>query len=325
MTWRSKLSLLALAWAGSPALAFEAQAVPFYESYPIQELQGAGGVKIAYKIIPLAGSARAVVIAQGFSETMVKYAELAWELRRAGYSVILYDHRGQGHSGRLNADPHKGYLDDFANLVADLKTVTETAARPLAHDLFLIAHSMGGGVGALYLAQHPDDFRKAILSAPMLAMPLPKWQRTPVLWLMGLCKLLHLDEFYVRGPSDPAKFTFATNLVTSDPERYEELQVKPARAQPQDQVWGITARWLYEAMTGIARARELAGKVQTPVVLLQAGDDRFVGGDGQDDFCAQATRCKILPLPGARHEIFSEQDRYRAPALAATLKFFAEP
>ena len=37
----------------------------------------------------------AVLIVQGFNETLHKYVEVVHELYSAGFSVALYDHRGQ--------------------------------------------------------------------------------------------------------------------------------------------------------------------------------------------------------------------------------------
>jgi len=41
----------------------------------------------------------AVLIVQGFNETLHKYVEVVHELYSAGFSVALYDHRGQVNNG----------------------------------------------------------------------------------------------------------------------------------------------------------------------------------------------------------------------------------
>lgn len=53
---------------------------------------------------------RVVVICPGRIESYVKYAELAYDLFHLGFDVLIIDHRGQGRSGRLLADPHLGQI-----------------------------------------------------------------------------------------------------------------------------------------------------------------------------------------------------------------------
>lgn len=63
---------------------------------------------------------RVVVICPGRIESYVKYAELAYDLFHLGFDVLIIDHRGQGRSGRLLADPHLGHVNRFNDYVDDL-------------------------------------------------------------------------------------------------------------------------------------------------------------------------------------------------------------
>ena len=325
MTWQLKLSLFVAALAAAPASGYDTRAVSFFDSGRAGQLLGAADVPLAYRVFEQNPPSRgAVVVATGFSETMRRYAEVALDLHRAGYTVILFDHRGQGQSGRMLTDRHKGYVDDFENYVQDLKTVFDELAKPRANErAYLLAHSMGGGVAARYLEEHPGDFRRATLSAPMLKIRMSSWLEVAAEWLMGLCSLIQFDEFYVRGPTPPSDYTSAVNQVTHDAERYEALQVEIARATPDEQVWGPTARWLHQAMNGSARARSEAHKVETPLLILQAGDDVFVTSEAQDDFCARVKHCTVMRFPTAKHEVLLETESIRSAALSSLLSFFA--
>lgn len=65
------------------------------------------------------------------------------------------------------ADKQKGYVADFEDYVVDLKQFHDQvimADQPAK--LFLLAHSMGGAISALYLERWPDDIKAAVLSSP---------------------------------------------------------------------------------------------------------------------------------------------------------------
>ncbi|HEV8689846.1 MAG TPA: alpha/beta fold hydrolase, partial [Ideonella sp.] len=112
------------------------------------------------------------MISNGRTETYLKYKELAFDLARARYSVYIHDHRGQGMSPRLftDADAHdKGHVERFDDYVEDLHAFVGQVVRPEQPGrLFLLAHSMGGGIAARYLQKYPDTFTAAALSSPML-------------------------------------------------------------------------------------------------------------------------------------------------------------
>ena len=74
-----------------------------------------------------------------------------------------------------------------------------------------------------------------------------------------------------------------------------------------------------------------AEKITTPVLLLQASEDRVVHNPAHDAF-SQAMALAGHPceggqpkrVQGARHEILFERDQLRAEALSAILRFFAQ-
>lgn len=48
-----------------------------------------------------------------------------------GFDVLIIDHRGQGRSGRLLADPHLGHVNRFNDYVDDLAAFWQQEVQPV--------------------------------------------------------------------------------------------------------------------------------------------------------------------------------------------------
>lgn len=71
-----------------------------------------------------------IVICPGRIESYVKYAELAYDLVHTGFDVLIIDHRGQGLSGRMLSDTHRGHVDNFSDYVDDLYVFRQQEVQP---------------------------------------------------------------------------------------------------------------------------------------------------------------------------------------------------
>ncbi len=301
---------------------FQREVVPFYEAGHPGFVRGENGVRLAYRSFIHPKARGAIVVANGYSENLHKYAEVAFDLYALGYSVFLFDHRGQGYSDHLLKDSHKAHTDDFENYVKDLQTIFQQVVKPRAQPpRFLIAHSMGGAIAARFLEEHPEGFQKVVLIAPMLGLTFPKWLESPLCSFLNLLSWLSIDTFFIRPPRDPASYTFATTEVTYSQARYETLNYTITAHEPEVHVWGLTARWLGQALNSGHRIENDATRIQTPILLLQAGKDSFVRADAQDQFCRLAGNCRLIRIPGALHEILMETDQIRTPAIKEIADF----
>ena len=139
------------------------------------------------------GSDKGIVISNGRTESFIKYKEVVYDLWHAGYSVYVFDHRGQGFSGRIlqpasegssseakRALREIGHVERFNDYVDDLKTFVDRVVKPDSNrNLALLTHSMGGAIASLYLQKHSGDFAAAVLMSPMHEpniSPLPRRQ-----------------------------------------------------------------------------------------------------------------------------------------------------
>ena len=99
---------------------------------------------------------------------------------------------------------------------------------------------------------------------------------------------------------------------------------------PVIQLGGITIKWLTESITALETIFAKISKIATPTLVIQAGSDKIVNNQVQDDFCQQLHQyhpqsCpngKPLVVKGAYHELFFESDVYRQQTLTAVVEWF---
>jgi acylglycerol lipase len=144
-----------------------------------------------------------LVFVHGFSDHINCYGILFPTLAAQGIAVHAYDQRGWGRSVRKPSDkgntgPTTRILDDLTNFIESLptpkneeaqtgtisqppqeaasttRTTTTTAPHPAGPPLFLMGHSMGGGIILTYASQGPTTTRRRIrgylAAAPYVAL-----------------------------------------------------------------------------------------------------------------------------------------------------------
>ncbi len=274
---------------------------------------GVDGVPIHYAVLRHPQERGAIALCTGRVETYLKYHELVDDLYRMGFSLYLWDHRGQGLSGRMLANPHVGHVARFDDYIADMHAFYQTRIAPAGHrHLALLGHSMGGAIATGYLQRYPDHFQAAALSAPMygIRLPAPKAVLQPLVTLMAAL----MPGRYVPGGSDYDPVRFEENELTGDARRYAEFRAL-YEAWPGVKLGDPSLGWLAQALRQIDRLATMT--VSVPILVMQAGDDNIVDNDAQSAFCARQPQHQLLTYPGARHELLIEQDPIRSAVLSA--------
>ena len=106
---------------------------------------------------PLEGEV--VVMVHGLSTPRVIFMQNVGALVEAGYRVLTYDHFGYGFSDRPNIKQGKQlYDDELTELLVALGIKTAVN---------LIGYSMGGGISAVFAANHPEQVKRLVLIAPV--------------------------------------------------------------------------------------------------------------------------------------------------------------
>ncbi|MCY7297151.1 alpha/beta fold hydrolase [Alteromonas sp. a30] len=299
---------------------------PFWEQNVVEtRFEGENGIQIfaAYLIHPTPKGS--IVISGGRTEAGVKFKELFYDLYQNGYSVFTADHRGQGLSGRMLKDPERGYVENFDLYVKDFKTFYDSIVLPNSKTLpFLLCHSMGSTIGALYAIKYPKDFQRIVFSSPMfgIAGPITQEQARKVISVVKrINRLFSRTPWYFFGQKPYANEFFITNNIVQSEIRFN-IHNNVFKEYPASRLGGVTVDWLDQALIAMDKILQQAHKITTPVLLIQAEGDSIIDNTSHQPVCSAMPNCLFEVIPGARHELFMEQDQYRTPTLEKALQFF---
>ena len=135
-----------------------------------------------------------------------------------------------------------------------------------------------------------------------------------------MMRVIGLGGSYVPGgdASVMQQRPFIGNLLTSDPVRYAR-NVAVLEAEPALAIGWPTVAWADSAfkMIGTLSEPSYPAKIRQPMLVIAAGHDQIVSTQAIDEFAARLRAGSHLIVPGARHELLMEQDRFRGQVLAA--------
>ncbi len=279
--------------------------------------QAADGLKIrwCYRPAPDTGSRGTIVLLNGRTEYLEKYAETTADLNRRGWSVYSMDWRGQGLSDRLTANRLKGHVGRFRDYLEDLDRFVDLVRRHGAAGPFmLMGHSMGGHIGLRFLRERRHPFVAAVVTSPMIDIELPAVPRRLLRGYVRAAVRLGFDQAYVPSGAAYVKKDrrFSDNPLTSDRERFQR-RLDEIAANPRLALGGVTYGWLDAAFRSIERvlAPGFARGLDLPLLIVRAAEDRIVSRAAQKHFCRRAPNCRLVDVPAARHELLVETDACR--------------
>ncbi|MEU4657565.1 lysophospholipase [Streptomyces sp. NPDC023723] len=222
------------------------------------------------------------LLVHGYGEHLGRYAGLAGVLTGHGGAVYGPDHLGHGRS-----DGERVLIEDFEDVVTDLRAVAELAGA--AHPglpVVVIGHSMGGLIAARYAQRHPAGLAALVLSGPVIGdWELPR-------------RLLALEQI-PDTPISPA-------ALSRDPAVGAAYAADPL-------VWhGPMKRPTVEAfVTTLKTVADGGGVGRLPLLWLHGTDDRLVPLTGSRPGVERLSGGELTEriYPGARHEVFLETHR----------------
>ena len=267
-----------------------------------------------------------ILIFPGRTEACEKYGLLADKFCAAGFCVVAIDWRGQGLSQRLGRDPRMGHVGRFSDYQRDVAALLAALSKLWLAECarYLLAHSMGGGIG-LRALQQGLHVRGVVFSAPMWGLALSKPAQLGVMAITGAARRLGLGQTYTPGYGAHSYLDtapFEGNVLTHDPEMFAYLK-RQVDCYPDLGLGGPSLHWLSEAMHEMAALRA-APLPQMPAMCFVGGAECVVDPAAMADVMARWKGGHLARLPDMRHEIFYEIPRGRNQAIDATLRLFAE-
>jgi len=255
-----------------------------------ETFKGVGDVDIFTRSWHPAESARAaVVIAHGFNSHSGQYDWVAEQLVARGFAVYALDHRGRGQSGgeRFHVAHFSDYVDDLATFIQLVKS--HEPGLPV----FLLGHSAGGVISALYALDHQSELAGLISESFAFELPAPGFALAALKGLSHLAPHLHVLKLknadFSRDPSIVA-------AMNRDPLIAGESETAQATA---------------ELIRADARVRTEFPRITLPLLIVHGTADKAAKATGSQFFYATAgAKDKTLKLyEGAAHDLLNDTVR----------------
>ena len=304
----------------------EEEAEPFLQRIRVSGMMKTTENKgLYYELYPQENAKGTIVVSYGFTESCLKYYELLYYFYREGYQAAIMDHRGHGRSMREVEDMTVVHVELFSRYVKDLHHFVEKKVKPMADGkpLYLFAHSMGGCIGTFYLEQYPDDFKRAVLTAPMLGVKLggcPAWAAR-VLCDMEVFRGKGTERLFTQSAFDPDE---SFEECSASSEARHAWYIKKRREDENYQTSSGSYYWGKEAINAgeFVVSRKQAEKVKASVLLFQAEYDSLVKPEPQDRFISRIADGRLVFVPGVRHEIYRAPNEVLQPYLEEIFRFY---
>jgi len=303
------------------------QPAPFYQDVALGPADGracwvtaSDGARLRVGLWP-SGDKGTILLFTGRTEYIEKYGRIAGDLNAMGYAVISIDWRGQGLSDRDLADHdlpdrNTGHIDDFLDYQLDVAAMLDCArAQNLPQPCYLLAHSMGGGIGLRSLMQDLP-VKAACFSAPMWGIALAGVMR-PVAWSTAwLAQSFRQGHRYIPSGKPETYINlaeFAGNQLTTDPEQFAYMK-NQTTTHPELALGSPSMTWLYMALI---EARDMAANPapDVPALTFLGTNERIVDTDPIHERMSGWPRGELVMIDGAEHEVLLETPAKRDPIL----------
>lgn len=234
-------------------------------------------------------SRQGVLVTPGFSEHIGRYEHVAKRWCEAGFTVGVYDPRGQGRSsGR------RGHVHRFSDFVTDLCAVRErfVEADAAFERPILFGHSMGALISTHAALEHPAHFRGLALASPFFGLATP-----PAAWRVWLGR--NLSGWW---PTFSNRSAIVPDKLTHDSERRLQIAGDPLAVRR------VTARWFTEMEAAHARVQAEWESLRLPVFCYAAGDDQVADVSQVERLFIRypASDRALRVAPGQYHELHHE-------------------
>jgi alpha-beta hydrolase superfamily lysophospholipase/precorrin-6B methylase 2 len=257
----------------------------------------------------------------------------SWEPAAPSDKAVIIVHRGHEHSGRAelqvndlgltdfwafswdarghgNSPGRRGFAESYYHLVKDLNTfvsfISEQHNIPI-ENIIILANSVGAVTTCAWVHDYAPRIRAMVLAAPAFRIRLYVPFAIPGLRLLLKIKPDAKISSYVKS-----------KMLTHDAEQAKDYDNDKLITRD------ISVKVLLGLHDTATRIIDDAGAIETPTLLLSAGDDWVVKNSSQRKFFERlSSAVKALKLyPGFFHAILYEKDR--AQPMATARRFILE-
>jgi len=231
-----------------------------------------------------------LLIVHGLAEHSGRYMNLVNHFVPLGYGLYGIDHLGHGRS-----DGTRVFVERFEDYTNTLKVYFDMIRRwQPRKPVFLVGHSMGGLISAVYLLDHQAELTGAVLSGVAVKVPS---NITSVILYVGKVLSALVPKFGLLGLDaagvcrDPA----VVQAYVSDPLVYTGK---------------TTARLAAEMLKAMQYVSAEASRITLPIMMVQGSADRLVDPAGSQMLYEAVSSAdkEIRIYDGFYHEVFNEPE-----------------
>lgn len=267
--------------------------------------EGPIGLRLHGRSWTVSGAKTCLIGVHGYSEHSACYRHLAEYFNELDCDVYWMDLPGHGLSEGRRSD-----ISDFNHYVESFdrffSLVEKTSA--ISPRLFF-AHSLGALVGIRFLQTRSSrSLQRVALSSPLLGLSSSAFHglgcilQNPV----GL-SLLQLITSILPNRTLPNERDLGGSVLTHDVEMQKRRAADPLIKS------AVTIHWTREFLKARRRAFNEIDKLQLPIGIFQAGDERVVSREAAQKFyeSLRSQEKKLVVYDGFFHEIVNEIGRER--------------
>jgi alpha-beta hydrolase superfamily lysophospholipase len=240
--------------------------------------------------LPEGESKAVLLIVHGLAEHSGRYMNVVNHFAPLGYAVYTLDHIGHGKSSGTRV-----YLERFEDYTDTLKAYIDMVRHwQPDQPTFLVGHSMGGLIGAVYLLDHQADLTGAVLSGPSVKV---HGTASPAVIFVGKVISVLMPKLGLIG--------LEAEGVSRDPAVVQAYVSDPLVCRGK-----VTARLSAEFVKAMQRVAAEATKITLPILIVQGSADKLVDPKGAEMLYATvASADKTIKIyDGLYHEVFNEPE-----------------
>ena len=240
--------------------------------------------------LPEGESTAVLLIVHGLAEHSGRYMNVVNHFVPLGYAVYGVDHVGHGKSSGTRV-----YVERFEDYTDTLKIYFDMVRHwQPEKPVFLVGHSMGGLIGAVYLLDHQAELTGAVLSGPAVKV---HDTVSPAFIFVGKLISVLMPKLGLIG--------LEAEGVSRDPAVVQAYVNDPLVCRGK-----VTARLSAELVKAIRRVAAEATKITLPILILQGSADRLVDPKGAQMLYNEVNSVDktIKIYDGLYHEVYNEPE-----------------